>query len=231
MVSKSNSSKSSTADLTKPPSPQNEYFYENNALKSQRVYDPAQNGYVTKSFSTPTEQNIENQATDYIGGLVNKLPNAVNLSPESIAQYRDAYANPQINALNDSYNQAKGQATQAATSRGLQNSVGFGNYTANQLEKNRAQGLADIQANAKLQEYDLPNKILSPYVNQFNLYNAALSGQQANMAQNLEPAFQGSQAGQNALSQNYQNQLAYYNQKQQQQPQRGGLFSFFTGGV
>ncbi len=229
-MSKKKSSSSASA-VPAPPPQQNEYFYENGDLRSQRVYDKAQNGYVTKSFSTPTEQNIENQATNYIGDLVNKLPGAVNLSPESIGQYRDAFANPQIAALNNSYNEAKGQATQSAYGRGLQNSVGFANYNANQLEKNRAQGLADIQANAKLQEYDLPNKLLSPYVNQFNLYNAALSGQQANMAQNLEPAFQGSQAANNSAQQGYQNQLAYFNQKQQQQPQsRGGLFSFFTGG-
>lgn len=229
-MSKGNKSKSSAAAPPAPPPPQNEYFYENDKLRSQRVFDPAQNGYVSKSFSTPTEQGIENQATDYIGSLVGKLPQELNLSPEKIAEYRNAYVNPQVNALNESYNQAKGQATQAAVSSGLQNSVGFGNYTANRLERNRAQGLADIQANAKMMEYDLPNKILSPYVNQFNLYNAALSGQQAQMSQDLEPAFQGSQAGNNAAQQNYQNQLAYYQAKQQQPQQRGGLFSFFTGG-
>lgn len=224
--------KSSTPAAPTPPKPQNEYYYENGALRSSRIYDKSQKGYINRSFSTPEEQAIENKATGYISDLVNKLPGAVNLSPEAIAQYRDAYANPQINALNDSYNQASGQALSAANARGMRNSVGFGKFTANELEKNRAQGLADIQANAKMMEYDLPNKLLMPYANQFNLINAALQGQQANVAQDLEPSFQGSQATNNFQLQNFANMMAQYNANNQrnQQQSRGGLFSMFTGG-
>lgn len=224
--------KASTQSTPAPsaPKPQNELFYENDFLRSSRMYDKGQNAYISKSFSNPTEQGIENQATDYLGKLVGQIPDAVNLSPEKIKEYSDAYSAPQIQALNDSYNQATGQADQAASSRGLSNSVGFADYKANQIEKNRAQGLADIASNTKMMEYDLPNKILSPYVNQFNLYNAALSGQQASMSQDLEPAFQGSQAANNALSQNYQNQLQAWQAAQNQNQGRGGLFSFFTGG-
>jgi len=227
-MSKGNSGNSS-GQAPASAKPQNEYNYENGFLRSQRVYDPKMKGYVDNSFSKPNEQGIENQATDYMGTLVNQLPNAVNLSPEAIQGYKDAYTQPQIAALNDSYNQATGQAQSAASARGLTNSVGFGNYTANQLEKNRAQGLADIQANAQMMAYDLPNKILSPYVNQFNLYNAALQGQQASMAQDMDPSFQGSQAGTNAALELQKQALARW-QAQQPQSSRGGLAGFFTGG-
>lgn len=231
-MSKGNSGKSEAPKQPAAPQRQNEYYYQNDILRSQSVYDPRKKGYINTSFSTPQEQDIEKQATGYLNNLMTGLQGAINLSPETIQGYRDAYTQPQIAALNDSYNLAKGQAMQSASGRGLENSVGFANYTANQLEKNRAQGLADIQANAKQLEYDLPNKMLTPYVNQFNLLNAALNGQQANLAQNLEPSFQGRQASNNYEQQNYQNQWnAWQSQQQQQNQGRGGLFSFFTGGV
>lgn len=224
---------SSSAAPPAPPPPQNEYYYENDLLRSQRVFDPTKKAYVSKSFSTPTEQNIENQATDYMGKLVGQIPNAVNLSPEAIKGYGDAYSAPQIAALNQSYDRAKGVADMQGGASGMRNSVGFARYGANELEKNRAQGLADIAANQKMMELDLPNKLLMPYANQFNLYNAAVSGQQANIDQNANYAMQGSVNAQNAANQNYQNQMNYWNakQQQQQQPARGGLFSFFTGGL
>jgi hypothetical protein len=214
------------------PTPQNAYYYQNDQLKSQSVFDKGLNAYVNKSFSTPQEQGIQNQATNYISDLVGKLPQQMNLSPEQLNQYASDYSAPQIAALNDSYNQAKGQATQAAAGHGMLNSVGFGNYTANQIEKNRAQGLADIAANAQMQKYDLPNKVLMPYANTFNLINAALNGEQSNIQQNLQPSTQGVVNANNIANQNFANQMNQWNaQMQNQQNQgRGGLFSFFTGG-
>lgn len=231
-MSKKKSSKSSTPAVPAPPPPQNENYYENGFLRSSNIYDKASNTYNTNNYSTEAEQGIEKQATDYIGNMVNTLPGKMDLSPENIQQYKDAYSAPQIAALNQSYNEASGRANQMATKNGMRNSVGFGNYTANQLEKNRAQGLADIQANATMQGYDLPNKILSPYVNQFNLINAALNGEQASMNQDLQPAIQGSAMANNASSQNFANQMMAYNAQMaaKQQQQRGGLFSMFTGG-
>lgn len=232
MVSNSNSSNSKTNPVPTAPTPQNSYYYENGVLKSSSMMDKSKDGIVTNAYSTPQEQQIQNNATDYMGKLVGQIPNAVDLSPESMQKYSDAYAQPQINALNLAYNQAKGQATQAATSHGVQNSVGFGNYEANVLEKNRAQGLADIQSNAYLQGLDLPNQMLSPYVNQFNLYNAASTGQQAILNQNQNNAMQGSQVANNSASQTFQNQLAQYQARaaQLQQQSRQGLSGFFTGG-
>lgn len=223
-------SKKNSTPEPKAPDPTNENYYENGVLKSSRIYDAGTKTYNSNAYSTPQEQAIENQATDYMGQLVNEIPDAVNLSPEAMQQYRDAYAEPQINALTDSYNQAKGQATMAASGRGMRNSVGFNKYLANNIEKNKAQGLADIESNAYLQGLDLPNKMLMPYANQFNLYNAATQGQQANMAQNFEPAFQGSQAGSNFALQNYNNQMNQWKANQQNQNRGGGgMFSFFTG--
>ena len=213
------------------PKPQSEYFYDDGNLRSQRVWDGGRNAYTTKTFSTPDEKNIQDKATGFISGLVDKVPTAFNMSPEQISGYREAYADPQRRALNDSYNQAQGQANLAGSASGMRNSVGFAKYQADQLEKNRAQGLADIESNAKLMEFELPRMALAPYGDAFNLVNAALSGEQARSMSSLEPSFQGSQATSNfllnAANSNYANQL---NQYQLNNQRRGGFFSTLFGG-
>lgn len=210
------------APVPETPKPQNEYYYQDGVLNSSRVYDAAKGGYLTNSYSSPEEKAITDKSTAFINNLVGTLPDKFNMSQDQIDEYRNAYADPQKRALEQSYNKALGAANTNANAGGMRNSVGFQGYLANQLEKNKAQGLADIESNAKLMEYDLPNKVLAPYTNAFNLVNAALQGQQANTVSSLEPAFQGSQAGNNFALSNYGNQIAQmqaYNQQLQNNQQ------------
>lgn len=222
----SRSSRNTAAPQT--PSPQNEFFYSGNNLRSQRVYDPNRGGYVSTTFSTPQEQAIENQATGFISDLITRMPQDFNMSPERIDRYREDFAAPQRRALTDAYNDALGQANTTATSRGMRNSVGFNDYLASSLEKNRAQGLADIEANARLMEYELPRRALAPYADAFNLVNAALSGEQGRQFQSMEPAFQGSQAANNFMLSNYQNQMSRW-QTQNQGKKKGNFFGWLIG--
>lgn len=208
----------------KAPDPQSERYYEDGFLRSERIYDPTFQGYNTRSFSTPEERGIQNQATGFINQLVGQVPGVFDLSQDSINQYKEAYAAPQRRALEESYNKATGQANLAAGAAGLKNSVGFEKFRANELERNKAQGLADIAANAELMGYDLPRKMLAPYADAFNLVNAALSGEQANTIANLEPAFQGSQAGSSAALGSHTGNLNAYQLNQQNQRNRGGGF-------
>ncbi|HEY9747001.1 MAG TPA: hypothetical protein V6C99_12375 [Oculatellaceae cyanobacterium] len=207
--------KSKKQSAPKAPKPQGEYFYEGDILRSQRIYDPKRNAYVSKTFMTPQEQAIRDQGTAFISDIMGKIPGIVNMSPESLAGYREAYAAPQRAALNESYNKALGAANTVGAATGMRNSVGFNRYLAGELERNRAQGLADIEASARQYEMNIPNQMLQPYVNAFNLMNAALGGEQARGQAALEPAFQGSQAASNFALQNFQNLLqSYQNQNQ-----------------
>lgn len=220
----------STPDVPKTPAQQNEYYYDNGFLRSQRVYDKAKRGYVDQTFSNPTEQGIMNQSTDYIANLVKNMPDVTD--PSQISAYKEAYAAPQRRALEDSYNKASGQANMAGARSGMRNSVGFADYTANQLEKNKAQGLADIASNAELMGYQLPSLMLEPYGNAFNIANAALNGEQSQMMAGLEPSFQGSQSANQFALANYQNQLNNW-QAQNQARQKsggGGFMSRLFGG-
>lgn len=212
----------SSSSTPKPPKPQNEYFYDDGVLKSSRVYDGSKGGYVTNSYKTGAERDIENMGSQFMADLIPQAQQAFNMSPESISEYKDAFANPQKQALTDSYNKALGDATSTANAQGVRNSVGFNKYLADNIEKNKAQGMADIEANAKLMEYQLPSMALQPYMDAFNLYNAGVSGEQARTMNQLQPSFTGSQAANNFALSNYNNQMAYH--QMQNQPSSGGGF-------
>lgn len=154
------------------------------------------------------------------------------MSPESLAQYSDAYAAPQRQALNESYNKALGSAQSAAASSGLRNSLGYNRYLANNLERNRAQGLADIENNRKLMEYQIPSMMLKPYSDAFNLVNAALNGEQAQTMASLEPSFQGSQQASNLALQQYNADLNRWQMMNAQNNNNSGkgFFNLLFGG-
>jgi len=195
------------------PTPQNEYNYVDGTLQSSRTKDS--NGWATNVYRTPEEQNIEKQSTKFISDLIPQAQQAFNVSPEGIQQYKDAYTQPQMRALNDAYNQSYGAATNSAGASGMRNSVGFENYRTNQLDKNRAQGAADIAANAEQMGYQLPSMRLQPFADAFNLYNAALNGEQSDQTAQANQAMQGSQLGNNFALQNYANQLSAFNASKQ----------------
>ena len=233
MSKKSNESKTPAAPAT--PTPQSEFFLQDGVVKSQRVYDKnnplGKNAYTTQTFSTPDEQAIENKATGFISNLVDQVPNVFSMDPGQIAAQREAYAAPQRRALTDSYNEARGSLENAAAGAGMRNSIGFNRYLADRIEKNKAQGLADIEDNATQYQYNLPRMALAPYTDAFNLVNAALSGQQANTMNNVQPAFAGSQAASNFGLSNYGNQVQQYQlNNQRPQQQSGGFFSRLFGG-
>jgi hypothetical protein len=221
-------SKGNSTPTPQAPGMQNEYYYDNGNLQSSRVYDKGKNGYVNTTFADPNEQAIQTQATGFIKDLVSKAPQAFNMSPEGLQKGVDAYTQPQIAALNNSYNQAAGAAQNTGVASGTNNSVGFNRYFADQIEKNRAQGMADIQAGGGQLRYQLPSMALQPYSDAFNLYNAALNGQQAQTGQNLNAALQGNQLSNNSAYNNFQSQLASL-QNQGQGKQSHNFFGWLIG--
>jgi hypothetical protein len=208
--SKGGGSNSSSAPSA--PKPQNEYYYENGMLRSQRVYDEGQGGYVNNAYQTPEEQAIYNNATKFGSNISGQMAGAFNMTPEEIGQYRDAYTQPQERALTDSYNSAVGAANNAAAGSGMSNSAGFSKFFAKEIERNKAQGLADIAANGKLMEYQIPSLRLQPFMDAYNLASGMMSGGQQQLQTVMNPAFQGSQAASNFALSNYPNQQAAYQQ-------------------
>lgn len=213
-----------------PPVQENEYFYVGDQLQSQRTKGTGpdgQAGWVTRVNQTPEERAIEQQSTQFISDLIPQAQKAFDMSPEGQAKLRSSYVDPQMRALNSSYNDALGAATNAASSSGMRNSIGFLNYKMGKLDRQKAEGAADIEANAELMMPELQRGRLAPFADAFNLYNAALSGEQANQMSNVNPAMQG-QAQSNAFNMgNYANQLNFYNTKYQQQ--QGGRNGNFLG--
>jgi hypothetical protein len=229
-----NGNKNSNKPSIAPPSTptqQNAFYYDGGNLKSSSIYDKSKGGYVNNTFNTPAEQSIKNNSTGFINNLMSQAPSAFNMSPEALQQGVDAYTKPQINALNTSYNQAEGSARNAAAGSGMSNSVGFGKYNADQIERNRAQGLADIAAGGEQMRYQLPSMAIQPYADAFNLAQGALNGQNVQTNTNLNPSFSGSQASNSFALQNYQNKLNAYNNSffGRMNNNNSGIFSLFGG--
>jgi len=201
--------------------PQNSYNYLNGNLTSSAVYNPSKNGYVTNAYMSPGQQDIQSLGETGIKSSLRNMQSAVaGLNGGQIKQYTDAYMQPQITALNNAYNDAYGTATNLAGANGTLGSVGFDRYLGNNIERNRAQGLADIQANGVLAGYQLPSLVMAPYEQQQQMYQSALQGANGTIQQQQQPSFTGLQAGQNASQlalNNYQNQLMQF---QLQQPYR-----------
>ena len=233
--SSNQSAQSIVAATPTPPPPASEYYYENGTLKGKRLYG-TDNGlplFRNEIYTTPDEQAIDTQSTSLLRGLMGNVGSAFNLSPASIDAYKTAYKTPQITAVNDAYNQAKGQALNSANAAGTLGSVGFNDYMANQLEKNRANSLANIESQAEMLGYDLPRRVLAPYQDAFNLYSAASQGQQATAAQQLEPVLNGNQISNNTLQGAYGNLLQLKQLQAQYAPEKytnNGFFSRLFGG-
>lgn len=221
------SKKQDTPDTPAPaaPKPTSEYYYDNDRLASSRVYDKKTKAYTTTSYNDPDELNIQQNATKFISDLSSRIPQEFAMTPDQLDAGVKAYTDPQMRALNDSYNKAYGTANTSANAMGTRNSVGFNSYLANQLEKNRAQGAADIAAGGEQLRYQLPSMRLAPFVDAFNLVNAGLSGTQAQTQAQLNPSFQGSQAASNLAAGLYPSQLQAW--QLMNQPQQRSGFSLF----
>lgn len=223
---KKKTSSGSGNSLTPPsaPTPQNEYAYNNGVLASSRVYDPTKNGYVDNTYLTPAQQQLQTSSTNGLNNVLSQTGQVANMSPDALQKGVDAYTAPQYAALDRAYNQALGQSQNDAASNGMSNSVGFNKYLGDVLDRNKAQGYADIAASGEQMRYQLPNMALQPLANAANIYNGAMNGTQAIQSANLAPSFSGSQAASDFASNNYQNQLNGFNASL-----GGQLFNGLTG--
>ena len=228
-MSKTNSGPKSSKPPAPPP-PQNSYFYQDGFLRSQDIFNKDKQAYELSTFSTPDEQAIEKNATSWILGATQKLPELLDGNYQGMV---DAFKAPQIRALDESYNKALGNARTAGSASGMRDSIGFHDYIQNQIEKNRANSMADIESQAEMLRYDLPRYALAPYADTFNIINAALGGEQSREMATIDPALQGLATASNAAQNNYANQMAYansmnaYNLSRQKSP---GFFSRLFGG-
>lgn len=220
--------------MPEPPQPQNDYVYQNGAMLSSRIYDPSIGGYKTNLYSNAQDQEIENLSRV---GLTNALNAARNMKwdSQSLQPYVQSFVDPQKRALNESYNQAVGGLTNSASAAGMQDGVGFQNYKVNQIERNRAQGLADIEAAGKQYELNLPSQLMAPYLNQANLFSSALGNQQAFNSSNMEAAMQGANSSNQFFLNRYGNdlnrqQIQFQQQMASRQQRRPSFFGKLLGG-
>lgn len=173
--------------------PASEYFYTGNTLTSQRVFDPATRSYTSRLLLTPQEQQMQDAAR---AGLNQVLEQAqqINVTPEQMDTYKQQLMTPQINALDREYGNLRRDAIGQANASGMLNSVGFERFRANELDRNKAEQLANIEANAETGKYQLPMLQMQPLAQMANFYGGILGNQQQANIANIDPAMQGSNA-------------------------------------
>jgi hypothetical protein len=213
------------------PKPENQFFMKNGQLQSSTVkYDAAksptgQAGWVTNVAQTPQEKAIETQSNQFISDLIPKVNGVMG---QDLSTYKQNFMAPQLAALDEGYNKSLGRARDVAGARGTSVSTGFEKYRADNIDRNRAQGRADIAANAELSAPDYMRSLLAPYADMMNMYSAALGGQQAQTFNSADASLRGSQLGNSINSNAYGNQLNQYNATiAGQPPPRQRIFGIF----
>jgi len=179
-----------------------EYQYENGRLVGNRVYDPATGAFSTSTFTTPEQQALQANAQSGLAGLLPQISQVVQ-SPETAQAQIGRFAAPQLRALNEAYDQSYTNANENAVASGLKNSVGFGRYITQNLDRNRALDAADIQSNAQSQYLGQLSGLAS-------LFGDTLSGERGYTSNYFGGLLSGSQAGNNAVNQNYQSRLQQF---------------------
>jgi hypothetical protein len=211
------------------PKPENQFFMKNGQLQSSTVKYKAgdsptgQAGWVTNVTQTPEEKAIEAQSNQFISGLIPKVNGVMG---QDLSTYKQNFMAPQIAALNEGYNKSLGRARDVAGARGTNVSTGFEKYRVENIDRNRAQGMADIAANAELSAPDYMRSLLAPYADALNMYSAALGGQQAQTFNSADASLRGSQLGNSINSNAYANQLNQY-QLANAAPPRQRIFGIF----
>jgi hypothetical protein len=210
------------------PPPQNEYFYNGNQLAAQRVFNPASNGYESRTFLTPEQQAFQDQANQGLA-RVNSQMGLIDTSAAGIDRYKQSLIAPQMQALENSYRRDLGDARGSANASGMMNSIGFEAYKANQLDRNKGELAANIANNAEMNKQDYVRKQFAPLMELANYYQGGLGNQQAQQMNYYSPTLQGSEA-----ANNYNLQRAGFidnqnMQRYQMKASRPSLFSSLLG--
>ena len=100
--------------------------------------------------------------------------NALAITPEKQQEYVDSIYNPVNNELTRTYTDMNNNWINQNAGSGTLNSLGFQNYRTNQLDRNLGESRSNAMSNAIVQGYDLPNKVLTPFMNAGAMANSGL---------------------------------------------------------
>lgn len=104
----------------------------------------------------------------------------------TINKYSADLFDPANRELTDTYNLQLGKSATAANNAGVMNSIGFQDYKQNSLDKNLAEGRADLQSQARLQAIETVNTLLNQdYENKVGRANLILGENQNQNNHNL----------------------------------------------
>lgn len=202
-------------------------IYGNEAPKAQQaqIVDPG------KSYKlTGKEKKYYAELEDLLSGSTKGIQGVVNGGNINYNQYFHDLYDPAKKEITNTYNKTLGQSRMNANTLGTNNSLGYENYRANQLDKNYADTLNNVASQSRLQAYELPNTLMQSYINSGNYAGAELTNTRNRKYTEFLPALQRAQmltsgnisnAGfvNNMATNNYNQQMAQKAQSQNDQSQ------------
>lgn len=228
------SKKKSSSSAKKPATPQfsgSKIYYGDNLVGETLKQG---NDIITRYFPDPAEMERQKIADARINQL---LPTLGQTAPELAAQYDQAsndWRNQQTDKFTQEYNK---------TMRGLREDTGrrFGTLKSStyfdrmeDVTKNVWNpGILDINRNASIMRQDLSDQDQARKLRELSALGGTLSAGDQEFLGKLQPAYQGSQMGNNYNNNLYNAQMQQYQlglQQQAQQP-KGGFMSNLLGSL
>ena len=127
----------------------------------------------TKAYTAPPPGTIPD--TPILGLYGEPVQN----TPEMMNKYTRDLADPARRTLKETYDLQLGRGANSANTNGTINSIGFQDFKQNSLDKDLAEGNADIESTARLQAIETINGILTQdFENKYNRANQVLGENQ-----------------------------------------------------
>lgn len=183
-------------------------------------YNKNTKSYTSNANFLPGDQGIFDTSQQGFASLLPKIFSAADTSPEAIQGYANTLAQPQLDKLKTEAGRAQSQAAGAFNNRGMLDSTFFGDYSKQAIQEPYLQGVKDINNEAQIQAYQLPNLKMQPLL---TAADAARAGQDDTF-QRLVTLLNGANSNVGLSNSYLGNQ---YNAQAAQKQQKSGLFGSF----
>ncbi|MEA3272476.1 MAG: hypothetical protein U9P90_02305 [Patescibacteria group bacterium] len=178
---------------------------------------------------TDKEKKYYSGLEDLLYGSIQGTQGVINNGNINREQYFHDLYDPAKKELTNIYDKNLGQTKLNANTLGTAGSLGFENYRANKLDKNYTDSLSNLESTARMQSYDLPNKLMQPYITAGNFSGSELTNTRNRKYTEFLPALQraqlltsGNVSNASMVNELYKQQMVNELEQQKKQSQQQG---------
>lgn len=202
-----------------PPNFQGSRVYEGDTLRSltTKVGDDV----ITKSFLTPFEQQMQQQAQAQIAQLLPQISGTSKQTDARARELQDAFRNQSMMQFNQQWNPMVDQLQENNFSKfGSNTNQPFVDAIRRALQDVASPAMQSISNQAVMMREDLLDRDMQRKAQQLQMLGVPLSENQARLLSGLSSTQAGATMGQNFANQQFTNQFNAY--QAQPQPQQNG---------